>query len=252
MKHLEAVTRYLHGLGTEIGAFKTPIPGIHPIYVDRFAEYANERTLAQYYGDACDLPFYESSLDYVASSHVLEHVANPYSALREWVRVLRHRGIIYLVVPHRQATFDHLRPLTTVEHMIADFQATVTQCDGTHIDDFVYGVDWRMFSPGTPADEQPGAQRTLAETYRHAVDHNSEINIHFHTFEPATLRAFVEEGNRRALWPAYIEILEMAEPFPSDNPNGILLVGKVHKPFTARIRTLLKPQGLKPDARKFS
>jgi len=252
MNHSDLVPKYLHGHGTEIGAFKTPIPGIKPIYVDRFAEYANERTLAEYYGDACDLPFHESSLDYVATSHVLEHVANPYRALWEWVRVLRHKGIIYMVVPHRQATFDRQRPLTTVEHMIADFHANVTQCDGTHIDDFVYGVDWQTFSPGTSAGETPEAQRKLAEAYRHATSHNSEINIHFHTFEPATLRSLVDEGNKRALWPARIETLTVIENFPSDNPNGILLVGKVLKPLSARVRTLLAPKGLKSGAKKFN
>lgn len=105
MEHREFVSRYLTGLGVEIGAFTTPIPGIKPIYLDRFPEYAREKTLADYYGDACDLPFHDSSLNFVATSHVLEHVANPLAALVEWFRALRHDGIIYMVIPDFTKTF---------------------------------------------------------------------------------------------------------------------------------------------------
>ena len=77
MDHPELVARYLKEPGVEIGAFKTPIPGIKPTYVDRFPIYAGEPTLADYYGDACDLPFLDSTLGDAASWHVLEHVANP-------------------------------------------------------------------------------------------------------------------------------------------------------------------------------
>ena len=58
----------------EIGAFTRPIPGIRPTYVDRFATYADQATLADYFGDACDLPYYDDSLDFVASSHVTSNM----------------------------------------------------------------------------------------------------------------------------------------------------------------------------------
>ena len=135
MEHSQIIPRYLVGPGVEIGAFQTPIPSISPIYVDRFATYAGEPTLADYFGDACDLPFLDDSVQYVASSHVLEHVANPFAALKEWTRVLRHGGYIYMVVPDRRHTFDHRRPLTAPVHMLADFRGGVGQVDGTHIDD---------------------------------------------------------------------------------------------------------------------
>lgn len=89
MNHSDVVPKYLTGLGVEIGAFKTPIPGVKPIYVDLFSHYAGEATLAEYYGDACSLPFYDSSLHYVATSHVLEHVANPHRGIERMVSRVR-------------------------------------------------------------------------------------------------------------------------------------------------------------------
>jgi SAM-dependent methyltransferase len=245
------VRRYLREPGIEIGAFKSPIPGIQPILIDRFAEYAHEPTRADYYGDACDLPFFDCSLQYVASSHLLEHVANPLAALAEWYRVLTHGGAIYMVVPDRRKTFDYRRPLTSPEHMLEDYRQQVTQSDGTHIDDFVYGVDWRQFSPPTPDHEEQTARDQLAEGYRRAVDAGQEINIHFHVFESGVLTELLRLGNRHRVWPGRIEAVDLLEGYPRWNPNGFLVVARVHKPSASRTSAGNARTGLRPDARRF-
>lgn len=251
MEHSDLVSNYLKGTGVEIGAFKTPIPGIRPIYVDRFSEYAGQPTLADYYGDACDLPFQDSSLNYVATSHVLEHVANPLAALKEWFRVLRHGGFIYMVVPDRSVTFDHKRPLTSVSHLLEDFRKGTNQVDGTHIDDFVFGVDWTLFSPQTPASEEKQARNELAEVYRQSVGRGLEINIHFHTFESASALAMISAGNAARIWQGEIRVVESVEKFPASNPNGFLVVARISKSWPSRLSALTRRHILKPNARKF-
>jgi SAM-dependent methyltransferase len=250
MIHADFVETYLTGPGVEIGAFTRPIPGINPVYLDRFAEYAGEPTKADYYGDACEVPYYDSSLNYVASSHLLEHVANPVAAIREWFRVIRHGGFIYMVVPIRQKSFDHTRPLTMVEHMLDDWKNGVNQSDGTHIDEFVFGVDWKMFSPSTPSQETETARKQMALAYHQSVQRGSEINIHFHTFVVESLVQLLHIGNRESIWPGTIEILETVENFPDDNPDGFLIVGRVHKHILPRIKTLFTRKGLRKNARK--
>jgi len=87
----------------------------------------------QFVAEATDLRVIATeSYDFVLSSHALEHVANPIRALREWNRVLKIGGILVLVVPHREGTFDHRRPLTTLEHLIADFEQKTSEGDMTH------------------------------------------------------------------------------------------------------------------------
>jgi len=66
-----------------------------------------------------DLPFPDASLDYVLSSHVLEHFYDPIGALREWLRVVRPGGYVFMIVPHRDRTFDRERSLTCVEELQA-------------------------------------------------------------------------------------------------------------------------------------
>ena len=43
--------------------------------------------------------FKDGELDFVVASHVLEHMPDIKSALREWVRVLKVGGILAVVVP---------------------------------------------------------------------------------------------------------------------------------------------------------
>jgi SAM-dependent methyltransferase len=87
----------------------------------------------QFIAEATDLGgIANGSYDFVLSSHVLEHVANPVRALREWMRVLRIGGVMVLVVPHREATFDHRRPVTSLEHLKSDFEHERSESDMTH------------------------------------------------------------------------------------------------------------------------
>jgi SAM-dependent methyltransferase len=42
----------------------------------------------------------DGSLDFVFSSHTLEHLDRPWDALSEWIRVLKPGGVLFLYLPH--------------------------------------------------------------------------------------------------------------------------------------------------------
>jgi SAM-dependent methyltransferase len=243
MTHEEKVARWLRrsknhngrDFGVEIGAFKTPIPGIRPFYVDRFEEYANEPCLADYWGDAAALPFRDHALDYVASSHVLEHTANPVAALFEWARVTRHGGILYIVVPDRRYTFDHTRELTPPEHMMEDFALGTTFTDGTHISDYLDRLDWTRWNPAATPAQNAAKREELRLAYTTAVAAGNEINIHFHVFELSNLIELIGLMNRYPRRLSTLEIADRAENFPAQCPNGFLLVLRVRKRWHARL-----------------
>jgi SAM-dependent methyltransferase len=71
--------------------------------------------------------------DFVLSSHMLEHSANPILALSEWKRMLKDNGMLVLLLPDKKHTFDHRRSTTTMAHLIADFDAGMTESDLTHL-----------------------------------------------------------------------------------------------------------------------
>jgi len=239
MTHQEVIKRWIapNGVGTEIGAFETPIPSLSPYYVDRFSEYAGKPCLADYWGDACHLPFRSNSLDYVASSHVLEHVANPVAALLEWHRVLADGGLIYMVVPDRRRTFDHNRNLSSPEHMWEDFQNKITQIDGTHVAEFVDGADWALYKPEISESGVAADKAFAKEQYAHAIKHEVEINIHFHVFEPENLKELILMVAERKKLSCKIVVCE--EQFPNDSPNGILLVVRVKKGISGKLSSIV-------------
>lgn len=84
--------------------------------------------------EATQLSSLESaSYDCLLASHVLEHIANPLRALREWKRVLVPGGSLVVVVPDREYTFDHRRPVTTLSHLLEDDSINIQEDDQTHL-----------------------------------------------------------------------------------------------------------------------
>jgi SAM-dependent methyltransferase len=57
-------------------------------------------------------PFPDGCFTVVEADHVLEHLEDPFQALREWHRILAHEGLLLLKVPHFSRGFtnsDHRR-----------------------------------------------------------------------------------------------------------------------------------------------
>ncbi|HEY1790727.1 MAG TPA: glycosyltransferase, partial [Verrucomicrobiae bacterium] len=67
-------------------------------------------------GDA--LPVADASQDFVLSSHVIEHFFDPIKAIKEWLRVVRPGGYIFIIAPHKERTFDKDRPRTTLAELL--------------------------------------------------------------------------------------------------------------------------------------
>ncbi|GAB2535337.1 methyltransferase domain-containing protein [Rhodanobacter koreensis] len=115
----------------------------------------------------------DASYDFVLSSHCIEHLANPLQGLSEWVRVLKDDGLLVLVVPHKDGTFDHRRPVTTLAHMIQDFDARMQEDDMTHLDEILRLHDLRM-------DYRAGDLGTFRDRSRRNFENRC---LHQHVFD---------------------------------------------------------------------
>ncbi len=130
----ELAARYLQGNGIEIGARNWPLAlpaGAKASYVDRIGpeemkkDYAaaleGEPVPVDVMDDARNLEkFTDDSLDFVIANHLLEHLEDPLGALKNFLRVLRTGGILFLSVPDKNHTFDKSRAVTTIEHLLRD------------------------------------------------------------------------------------------------------------------------------------
>lgn len=64
-----------------------------------------------------NIPVLGESQDFIISSHVLEHFPDPIKTLKEWYRIVKQGGYIFMIVPHKERMFDRNRPRTTFEEL---------------------------------------------------------------------------------------------------------------------------------------
>lgn len=102
----------------------------------------------QYIRDAIDLhDIPDNFYDFVLASHVLEHIANPFKALLEWLRILRSKGLLLIIVPLKEITFDHNRAIIQIEHLIADYHNHTAESDLSHLSEILQLHDLKMDPP---------------------------------------------------------------------------------------------------------
>lgn len=78
-------------------------------------------------GEADAIPVDDDSQDYILSSHVFEHVPNPFKALDEAARVLKSGGYWFAIIPQRDALpSDAGRELSTYEELLEAFRQGYT------------------------------------------------------------------------------------------------------------------------------
>lgn len=129
------------------------------------------------------------AFDFVLSSHVIEHLANPLRGLREWGRVLREGGVLVLVVPHKDATFDHRRPVTKFEHILDDFSDDMGEDDRTHIPEV---LDLHDFDRDLWADNREEFRARCEDNMRNRC-------IHHHVFDTALAVRMVDHAGFQIL-----------------------------------------------------
>ena len=59
-------------------------------------------------------------------------------------RGLKKNGKMILILPNKNACFDHLRPYTNIEHLIQDFTQNIGEDDLTHLDEILELHDLNM------------------------------------------------------------------------------------------------------------
>jgi len=79
----------INGIGLDIGAGYWEFPGAIPVDPHRGAGEKN--SLSQ---------FKKESLDYIFSSHYLEHTNNWQTEIKEWLELLKKGGRLFLYLPH--------------------------------------------------------------------------------------------------------------------------------------------------------
>jgi len=88
--------KYCKGTGIDVGAGLWPLPGAIPVDIRRGPGEGKSIT-----------DFIKDSLDFIFSSHCLEHIENWREALPEWSSKLKINGILFLYLPHPDCAIWH-------------------------------------------------------------------------------------------------------------------------------------------------
>jgi len=167
----------------------------------------------QLFADATDLgQIPNASYGAVLASHCLEHIANPLRALYEWKRVLTGDGLLLLLLPHKDGTFDWRRPVTRLEHMIQDYERKTTEEDLTHIPEILELHDL----------ERDSAAGSPEQFRQRCLDNQHTRAMHHHVFDTQTAAGLVHYAGFQLIHVAAIKpfhIIILAEK--RDDRNGL-------------------------------
>ena len=182
----------LSGKGLEIGPLHRPMvrhDGMDIDYIDR----CTVAELREHYPELNELPLVEPDIigdaetldgvadnayDFLISAHVIEHMKNPIGAFKQWARVVKQGGLIYLIVPDKRITFDKQRVRTTLAHMVLDYSKPSDERDFEHYLDYAIHVDGKS---------------DVGEALLHAEDLLArDYSIHFHVFMPSDIVALIK------------------------------------------------------------
>jgi SAM-dependent methyltransferase len=161
---MDLALRYLGppSRGLEIGASAAnPFPGllalhleqpVDEVYADAQQRLAGARARVDVRADAVRLPVRNGSLPWLLASHVLEHMPDTIAALLAWDRAVAVGGTLFLIVPHKERTFDAARPRTELAHHLADWalgmdvaQSPMAPTSHYHVwitEDLLALIDW--------------------------------------------------------------------------------------------------------------
>jgi SAM-dependent methyltransferase len=194
----------LSGDVLEIGPGHEPFPvapGARVRYADRSVQGGRDKNWPELAGlprgPAADLninldvdglaPIPDNSLDALIACHVIEHLANPIAAIREFQRVVRPQGRLVLVVPDRNLTFDSVRQPTPLAHVLAKFHRGVTHVDDEEIKEFCSAIYYQppIHPPAVRAWHNP--QRLDADL----LELHRRRSIHVHCWSPEEFASLI-------------------------------------------------------------
>ncbi len=186
---------FLSGEGVEVGALQDPLPTPPEAsvkYVDRFSksdlwnQYPELRTAPLVDVDIVDngeqlfsLP--AKSQDFVVANHFLEHTQDPIATLKNFCRVVKPGGYLYIAVPDQSTTFDRDRTPTTLEHLIEDHRSGPAASRHGHFLEWVTCCE-PHFGRSYRGEEVSARVKELED---------KDYSIHFHCWRAQDFKAFL-------------------------------------------------------------
>jgi SAM-dependent methyltransferase len=167
----------------------------------------------------------DESQDFIVANHFLEHCEDPIGTIGVHLRKLKPGGILFYAVPDKRYTFDFRRPLTPLDHMVADHEQGPQRSRRDHYEEWA-----RLVSEEGPVGPAPAEARPEESVLRRAGElEAAKYSIHMHVWTQAEFlklilhcrerfdQAFdIEAAARRSL--EFLVVLRKQGRFPNPSP----------------------------------
>lgn len=251
--------RFLFGNGLEIGPLHQPL-AIPAHAKARYVDRMSVADLRSEYPELADWDLTEvdviddgetlatippESQDFIVANHFLEHTENPIGTIETHLSKLKPGGVLFYAVPDKRFTFDFRRPVTPIEHMVADYEQGPERSRAEHYEEWCrLVIDEESDSVGTP--EQAASEEWVMRRARELED--AKYSIHMHVWTQAeflrlilALRARfdncfdLEAAGRVGI--EFIVVLRKAGPLPPPPPPAAGSPQSPRPPFVERAKT---------------
>jgi SAM-dependent methyltransferase len=188
--------RFLFGDGLEIGPLHQPL-AIPPHARVRYVDRMRTGELRREYPELADWDLTEvdvvddgellatipaESQDFIVANHFLEHTENPIGTIETHLGKLKPGGVLFYAVPDKRFTFDFRRPVTPLEHMVADYEQGSERSRAEHYREWCrLVINEESEAVGTP--EQAGSEEWVERRARELED--AKYSIHMHVWTQA-------------------------------------------------------------------
>ena len=180
---------YARGVGIEVGAGDRPFPIPDEAKCLR-GDIRNSQELKMYFlnenvvgGDNfIDAQSFsgvvDNSIDFCISAHVLEHLHDPFGSIKSAMCKLVPGGVLILIIPNKDYTFDRNRPLVSFEHLLQDMTD-----GGARTLREAYFEHCKYVHPVLTGSEMPDIEAAIDDGIRNKRDIHVHAWSHEHFFE---------------------------------------------------------------------
>jgi predicted SAM-dependent methyltransferase len=188
--------RFLFGEGLEIGPLHQPL-AIPPHARARYVDRMTTADLCREYPEVADwdltevdvvddgerlATIAEQSQDFIVANHFLEHTEDPIGTIETHLGKLKPGGVLFYAVPDKRFTFDFRRPVTPIEHMVADHEEGPERSRSEHYREWCrLVIDEESDAVGSA--EQAASEEWVERRARQLED--AKYSIHMHVWTQA-------------------------------------------------------------------
>jgi SAM-dependent methyltransferase len=197
---------FLFGEGLEIGALHQPL-AVPPQAKVRYVDRMKTDELRREYPELAEWNLTEvdvvddgerleripaESQDFIVANHFLEHTENPIGTIETHLGKLKPGGLLFYAVPDKRFTFDFRRPVTPIEHMVADYEQGPERSRREHYEEWCRLV---IDEESSGTAEQAASEEWVA---RRAGELDSAgYSIHMHVWTQADFLELLLECRER-------------------------------------------------------